>query len=76
MIDDGLSVVFRGICIVGRALLEFGVDIGLRMPGKLLQKVFWPPNLVRPVEEGPVTYLLGVVFYLVAGYLVLFVCCP
>lgn len=69
MIDESIGFFWRLSCIILRGVVELGFEIGLRVPGLFVQKVLWPPNWASKVEEGPVTYGLGIVFYVAVAVL-------
>lgn len=75
MLDEAAGVMWRTICFITRTAVEVGFDLGLKIPGLIVQKIFWPPYWFSRVEESPVTYLAGVCFYIVAGALFFGFCC-
>jgi hypothetical protein len=75
MVEESVGFFWRIICFIAHIAFELGIEVGVRMPGLLLQKILWPPNWFRQIEVNPITYVLGILFYLVLGYIALFVCC-
>lgn len=75
MIEEAVGMAWRVVCTVAQAVLELPFELGLKIPGLIIQKILWPPYWFGKVEEGPVTYLAGVAFYVVAAVLLVVYCC-
>lgn len=72
MIEEGVSLGWRVIRGLGNLLWEFGFDLGIKYPGILMQKIFWPPNWFNRVEVGPISYLAGILFYTLVTLSIIF----
>ncbi len=76
MIEEFAIGILKALACIVRFLIEAGIDLGLKDPGKALLKIIWPPNWVKKVTyDGPLLYALGVCFYLLLFKFVIGFCC-
>ncbi|MCB1875814.1 MAG: hypothetical protein KDH88_07565 [Chromatiales bacterium] len=69
--EELLTGIVKGLGLILRMALESGLwEFSLRKPGRVLLKVLWPPYWFGPVSyQGRGLELLGLLFWLVVGYL-------